>query len=178
MTENFFLVRLSPEHIIKPFRCDDNDLNDFFHNDALPHAIQLLAVTYILESDSETIAFFSLLNDKISISDMPSKTMWKKLISKAMPERKKYRSYPAVKLGRLGVNDSYAGKGYGTMILDFIKELFVYKNRTGCRFITVDAYNDVNVLKFYQKNDFKFLTTKDEKEQTRLMYYDLKQVTN
>lgn len=49
----------------------------------------------------------------------------------------------------------------------------VVKNKTGCRFITIDAYNKNNVLSFYQRNDFKFLTEKDKNETTRTMYYDL-----
>ena len=49
----------------------------------------------------------------------------------------------------------------------------VCKNKTGCRFITIDAYNYLNVTNFYSKNNFKFFTKSDEKDQTRAMYYDL-----
>jgi len=46
------------------------------------------------------------------------------------------------------------------------------KQQAGCRFITVDAYQ--NALEFYKKNGFDFLTEKDAQEQTRAMYLDLK----
>ena len=60
-------------------------------------------------------------------------------------------------------------------------------NKTGCRFVVVDAVNDPNVLQFYQKNGFVFLFTSEEQEfiytggkkgepvelDTRLMYFDL-----
>jgi hypothetical protein len=55
-----------------------------------------------------------------------------------------------------------------------LKDLFVTNNRTGCRFITVDAYKDS--LKFYEKNGFKYLTTTDINADTRLMFFDLKQL--
>jgi hypothetical protein len=45
------------------------------------------------------------------------------------------------------------------------------KAKAGCRFITVDAYQ--NALGFYQKNGFAFLTEQDETEATRAMYLDL-----
>jgi hypothetical protein len=44
----------------------------------------------------------------------------------------------------------------------------------GCRFITVDAYRDA--FGFYLKNGFEFLSSEDETDNTRLMYYDLKRI--
>lgn len=57
--------------------------------------------------------------------------------------------------------------------MNYIKGYFLDKNKTGCRFITVDATNNERTIKFYQKNGFDFLTEKDKAEKTRLMYYDL-----
>lgn len=57
--------------------------------------------------------------------------------------------------------------------MDFIKAFFALKNKTGCRFITVDAYNYPATINFYKKNGFDFLTSQDEKEDTRSMYFDL-----
>jgi len=37
---------------------------------------------------------------------------------------------------------------------------------------TVDAYS--SAIDFYVKNDFDFFTNKDVKDDTRLMYFDLK----
>jgi hypothetical protein len=42
----------------------------------------------------------------------------------------------------------------------------------GCRFITVDVYRDA--FGFYLKNGFEFLSSEDEADDTRLMYFDLK----
>lgn len=50
--------------------------------------------------------------------------------------------------------------------------MFTHGNRTGCRFITVDAYSDA--VGFYQKCGFDFISEKDRNDITRLMYYDLK----
>ena len=62
----------------------------------------------------------------------------------------------------------------GTEILDAVKASFTTANKTGCRFVTVDAYNNPGTIGFYQKNGFNFLTEKDLKDDTRLMYFDLK----
>ncbi|SLM30375.1 hypothetical protein MTBBW1_2200029 [Desulfamplus magnetovallimortis] len=55
-------------------------------------------------------------------------------------------------------------------------QLFLLDNRTGCRLITVDAYNDSKVLKFYQKNDFSLFSEKDKNKKTRAMFFDLKRL--
>jgi hypothetical protein len=168
------LVRLSSNFEIKPFDCGDADLNDFLLSDAKRYSNELLAVTYLIENDSETIAFFSLLNDKITITDTDSKSQWRKLIRDRMPFGKRFSSYPAMKIGRLGVSIHHQGSGWGAIIIDYLKELFISNNRTGCRHITVDAYRDS--LLFYEKNNFLYLTSSDKDSDTRLMYFDLIQL--
>ena len=168
------LIRLSLDSQIKSFDCGDSDLNEFLVNDSKKFILNLLAVTYVIEDNENTIAFFSLLNDKISILDTESKSQLRKLVKDKLPHGKRYNSYPAMKIGRLGVSVLYKNQGWGTDILNYLKDLFVTNNRTGCRFITVDAYRDS--LQFYEKNSFQYLTSKDKNSDTRLMFYDLKQL--
>ena len=168
------LIRLSLDSTIKPFDCGDSDLNEFLAKDSKKFIENLLAVTYIIEDTENTIAFFSLLNDKISILDTETKNQWRKLVKDKLPYGKRYNSYPAMKIGRLGVSILHKNQGWGTDILNYLKDLFVTNNRTGCRFITVDAYRDS--LNFYEKNGFKYLTLSDKNSDTRLMFFDLKQL--
>ncbi|WP_259016077.1 GNAT family N-acetyltransferase [Emticicia fluvialis] len=171
--ESFSLIRLVDTHDIKSFDCDDDDLNDFLFNDSKNYMNKLLAVTYILESDTDTVAFFSLANDKISLASIPErdKTTWNKFSKKIPNSKRTIMGYPAMKIGRLGVSSKYKSQGIGRGILDYLKEMFITNNRTGCRFITVDAYSQS--LGFYEKNGFKFLTESDAGKDTRLMYFDL-----
>lgn len=166
------IKRLTDSHTPKPFDCGDADLNDFWLNDAFNYQKQLLANTYFVEDNDRTILFFSLLHDKVSILDTVSKNWWRKNIRDTLPEGKRFSSYPAVKIGRLGTDISVQGKGLGSYIIDFIKDLYLSdKNLAGCRYITLDAYKQS--IKFYQKNGFQFLTSADANEDTRLMYFDL-----
>lgn len=76
----------------------------------------------------------------------------------------------------------------GSEALQFIKGwFFSSSNKTGCRFVIVDAVNEPQVIAFYEKNDFHCLFSSEEQEflytggkkgqpavlNTRLMYYDL-----
>jgi len=165
------LIRLTPDHQIKPFDCEDEDLNDFIHNDSKNFSSQLLAVTYLIENDDATVAFFSVLNDKISIKEVGGNPANWNIFKNVFPSGKALKSYPAVKIGRLAVSGQFKGSGYGTAIISFLIDWFLSNNKTGCRFITVDAYS--KSLAFYEKNSFKYLTENDIGKDTRLMYLDL-----
>lgn len=86
----------------------------------------------------------------------------------------------------LGINVDFAHRGIGSELMEFIKSWFIDAgNKTGCRFLIVDAYNEEIPLGYYQKNGFTFLFStesqeaentgfdKDTKLRTRLMYFDL-----
>lgn len=159
---------------LRGFNCGDTDLNEFFLKDSFDYAEQLLGVTYVFELNGEVIAFFTVLNDKIINMDEKGKFITNTL-PRRIPNSKRRPTYPAVKVGRLGIHNEYKRAGLGSDILTFIKHFFTDSNKTGCRFITIDAYNKQDVLDFYKKNDFKFLTDKDDGEETRLMWFDLMQ---
>lgn len=165
------IVRLTQEHLFKPFYCGEGDLNDFLLQDAKEYAKGLLAVTYVIEDDAMTVAFFSLSNDRISISES-DKATWRRIRS-SFPHRKHRSDYPAVKIGRLGVNINAQNQHIGTGILDFVKQTFITNNRTGCCFVTVDAL--LLAVPFYEHNGFRQLR-KENNGDTIPMYYDLRKL--
>lgn len=101
------LVRLTEDHVFKPFDCGDNDLNDFLLNESKKYQRFLIAATYIIESENRIAAFYSLLNDKISIADTPSKSSWRKYFRNTFPQGKRFFSYPEIKIGRLAVDKEF-----------------------------------------------------------------------
>lgn len=165
-------IQLSTDTVIKPFKCSEEDLNGFLFDDAKHFQKELMAVTYILEDPQKnvTVAYFSLLADKISFNP-DGKSVWNKL-NRNIPNSKRRKNYPAVKIGRLAVNEDFSGVGVGTFILDSIKYAFTTVKRLGCRFLTVDALK--SATSFYERNGFLFFTDLDKEDETRLMFYDLK----
>lgn len=101
--------------------------------------------------------------------------------------KKQGRTYPAVLIGRIAVAKEFQSKEYciGYQIMNFIKKWFVTDdNKTGCRYVLVDAMNSEHKLKYYERNGFKplFPRVDDEKEfynihegdlRTRMYYFDL-----
>ncbi|MCQ2351441.1 MAG: GNAT family N-acetyltransferase [Paludibacteraceae bacterium] len=169
---NFSFYKLATDTAIKSFDCNDKDLNEFLIQDAKKYLSELMAVTYVMESTTTNniVAYFSLLNDKISYN-ADNKTIWNRL-NRDISNEKRRKHYPAVKIGRFAIDSKFARQGLGREIIRLIKTMFRNGNRTGCRFITVDAYSDA--IPFYQACGFSFFSNKDVRENTRLMYYDLK----
>lgn len=135
--------------------------------DSIPHRSQLLTQSYCLQDITkmgEAIALLDFCNDSIKLKD------YEEVI--ALPQTKRHSSLPAVKLTRFGVRKDLIHRHIGTYALNMVKAFFVTENRTGCRFITVDSY--VDVVGFYEKNNFKLLTNQDTRKDTRTMVFDLK----
>lgn len=172
-SEHLRIRKLQQNEAIKSFDCGDQDLNEFIVDEAPYYRTALLAVTYVLESTEtgETLAYFSLANDRVSLSDFESRTEFNKFRKKRFVNEKRIKSYPAAKLCRLAVNLSAREMHIGSYLIDFIKAFFLIDNKTGCRFITVDAYR--SAIPFYERNGFLPLIATDDDEMTRLLYFDL-----
>lgn len=175
-SNHYDIRKLKKGEKVKSFDCGDDDLNDFILREAPLYRKALLAVTYVIvpkESKTldEVLAFFSLSNDTISISNFLNKTEFNRFRRHRFANEKRLKVYPAVKIGRLGINRSIQGRGIGSFLLEFVKTYFIEENKTGCRFLTIDAY--ANAVPFYLKNDFAPLITEDVEAPTRLLYFDL-----
>ena len=159
---------------MKNFSCGDDDLDDFILHRASAFQKYLLSVSYAYVDDvsGQILAYCSLANDKVAITDFKDRAEFNRFRKKrGFPNEKRLKSYPAVKLCRLGVEKFAKGQQIGTTVLDYIKSMFVIENKTGCRFLTVDAY--LEAVPFYVKNGFRFMTQDDNDPHTRLMYFDL-----
>lgn len=167
------LVRLTPDYELTSFDCGDDQLNKFLFEDAKPSLELRIANTFILEDDGRIVAYFCLLNDKVSKDEIIG-SRWKK-IKANFPKDKQFRSYPTIKIGRFAVSIDYRGRNIGTELMALIKDLLHGKPaHSAFRYITVDAY--LSAVPFYEKNGFVHLTKKDEDEHTRLMFYDMMEV--
>ena len=156
------------------------------------YAYQLLRKSYcfVKPDTSEIVCAFTVANSSVKVDSLPSNLRNK--LNRKIPNAKRRPQYPAVLVGQLAVSDLFSGHHVGDKLLDFIKSWFIDPlNKTGCRYVIVDAVNHQKVFEYYQRNGFKFLFSSDEEEwtflhnkgqelttpiepmKTRLMYFDL-----
>ena len=174
------------------FSCGNEDLDSFFRNDSVNYSRQLMGKTYAFVdagSLKDIVCAFTVSNASIFTNYLPNAR--KKLIGRQLPWEKRDLIYPAVLIGRLGVNNSFKNRRVGSELLDYIKQWFVDPdNKTGCRYLVVDAYNQSIPLAFYEANGFRFMFSSEQQEReyrniesaaalhTRMMYFDLMLLSN
>lgn len=177
------LIPLTEDYKFKSFNCGNADLNDFLFCDAKRCKKHLRFTTFLLETKEHIIAYYSLSNDLLTINDQED--FADELEAQTRPQIKDYwdnfleqRHYPAAKIGRLAIDERFQDQGIGTMLVNSLVRSFVFKNKTGCQFITVDALNNPCTLKFYETNGFKYLTLNDVTYESRVMYKSLLEYIN
>ena len=174
-SEEISILLLTEDYPIKPFDCEDEDLNDFLFNEAVSYQKELLATTFVMENDKQTLGYYSLLNDSLQLKEemFASKSQFRKFLRELMPYPKRHlKTIPALKIGRLAIDKTFKGKGLGSVIIaNIISKCIKMNEEQACRLITVDAYKQA--VPFYQKMGFKFLIEGDKDDTTRLMFLDL-----
>ena len=89
---SFEFAPLREDTEILPFRCKDPDLNNFLLEDAKKYLAELMAVTYLFVDTkaNRTVAYFSLLNDKIAY-DPEERSIWNRL-NRGIANRKRRKT--------------------------------------------------------------------------------------
>ena len=114
------ILLLTEGYPIKPFDCEDEDLNDFLFNEATPYQKELLATTFVMENNEQTLGYYSLLNDSLQLREdmFASQSQFRKFLRELMPYPKRHlKTIPALKIGRLAIDKSFKGKGLGSVIM-------------------------------------------------------------
>lgn len=166
--EDVKIERIQENHNIKGFKSYEQELVYFLQEDALINQNHQISVTYLffLKTD-ELIGYLTLLNDRINLESDLKEVFRQKGIQ--------YHSLPALKVGRLCVDDRFLRRGIGTLMLAFAAKVanHIYEEYAGCRFIVLDAKRNPqnDPIHFYKK--IGFVTLKERKKGTTPMFLDL-----
>jgi len=171
--EELRIEKLRKEHDISGFQCYERELVQFLQEDALEQYDKKLSVTFLcfLEETNELVGYISLRNDRIDLIGNLKYYFHQKGVN--------YKSLPALKIGKLAVDNGFLRKGIGTLLVAFAyeKAKHISEQLSGCRFLTVDAKRNIDASKdsinFYEKLSFK--TLKERKQGSTPMYLDLLQ---
>ena len=162
------IERIDENHNLTDFKSYETELVNFLIEDALNNQNHKISVTYLwFLNTNEMVGYVTLLNDRINLEgDLKDLFRMKGI---------QYHSLPALKIGRLCVDDRFLRRGLGTLMVDFsIKVAFhIFEKYSGCRFVVLDAKRNPlnNPIHFYKKLGFKEL--KERKKGTTPMYFDL-----
>ena len=171
------------------FDCGRKSVNDFFHNEAQDYQDELFGKTYFFclpDNPLDIVAGFTVANASIFTKRLPNSRQ--KKIGSEVHHSKGLINYPAVLLAQLGVDVKYRGNDLGAQIIDFVASWFTStSNKSGCRHLIVDAYDEPHLLDFYKRNGLtpffssieqemeyrNWTEEKDGRLETRLMFRDM-----
>jgi len=143
---SIFIEPLASHHDRAAFSCGVEALDRYLRHQASQDVRKHVAAVFALvEGDKPAVlGFFTLSATSVRLSDLPEST------AKKLP---RYPLVPAILLGRLAVDRSRRGKGYGELLLiDALKRCLGAKD-IGWMALIVDA-EDEEAVAFYERYHF------------------------
>jgi len=137
---------LSPRHDRTVFSCGVEALDRYLRRQAGQDTRKHVAATFVLveEDRPAVLGFYTLSATSLRFSDLPEPT------AKKLP---RYPLVPAILLGRLAVDQSQRGKGYGRLLLIDALKRCVDARDIGWAAVLVDA-KDEQTATFYEHYHF------------------------
>ena len=148
---NLSIIPLHNSHNRKEFNCGKRLLDNYIHFQAKQDVKKRLSACFVLiDKEKKVKGYYTLSNAGISRDTIPVE------LSKKFPGS--YKDLPATLLGRLAVDVSVLGKGFGVLLLmDALKKSYeVSKREIGSMAVIVDPI-DEQAIQFYQKFGFILL---------------------
>jgi GNAT superfamily N-acetyltransferase len=145
-------------------------LNRFLTDRALDHQDEFLSTTTIVfdkDSNNTFVGYISLLADTIRVEER-NRLSFLNLVN----IKEKYDSFPALKIGRIAIDEKYQRKDVGSYLFKLAVAYAAFSNKKlgiGIRFIVVDT-KDMAKDWYLAKLDFKIY----DEANTNFLYYDLK----
>lgn len=150
MTEPPFRIEQLGKQDRSGFTCGSEPLDRYFRSQVSQDICRRVAACYIaLEQDSGRIAgFYTLSASQVSLGDLPEDIRHK------LP---RYPAVPAVRLGRLAVDQTFKGRGLGSALLIDAARRALHSDIAAFAMV-VDA-KDERAAAFYRHHGFLDLST-------------------
>jgi GNAT superfamily N-acetyltransferase len=148
---DYITVLLNSSHNRKDFKCGKELLDNYIHYQAQQDIKRNLSACFIIADENNSVTgFYTLSNAGIPRELLPDN------IKKKLPPS--YNNLPATLLGRLAVDKSIAGKGYGELLLmDALKRSYFTSIGSIASIAVIVDPIDQNAIRFYEKYDFSLL---------------------
>ena len=144
----YLTVPLTPVHRKIDFRCGNDLLDNYLHNQAKQDAKRYLSVCFIMPTEGNAIkGYYTLSNAGIDKNLLPED------LKNKLPFN--YLNLPATLLGRLAVDLTFKRKGIGELLLmDALKRSYNTSLKSiASMAVVVDPIDD-NAVNFYKKYGF------------------------
>ncbi|HEY9179180.1 MAG TPA: GNAT family N-acetyltransferase [Candidatus Baltobacteraceae bacterium] len=153
MLDGIIFEPLAEYHDRAAFTCSGEEgaiLQDYLRNDARgprEHRKHVTTLHVMVQESAPSLicGYFTLSSASLRIEELP------KNIAKGLP---KYRTMPAIRLGRMAIDDRFRGHDLGTLLIQEAFNIAVrLKDSVGFVAMLVDAKTD-NLVNYYEQRGF------------------------
>jgi ribosomal protein S18 acetylase RimI-like enzyme len=140
----FLLVPLDAAHDRAAFDCNSEPLNRYLREQVTQDVRRRMTACFVALADGNHIAgYYTLASASLLLADLPDS------IGKKLP---RYPTIPAVRMGRLAVDQAYKGQGLGGALLADALDR-VTRSEVAAHALMVDAKNETAAA-FYRYHGF------------------------
>ncbi|NJM76950.1 MAG: GNAT family N-acetyltransferase [Acaryochloridaceae cyanobacterium RU_4_10] len=153
---DFYIEPLEKKHNRGAFGCGNEQLDQYLHSIAIQDKKRNIAIPYaILDRErQQIIGYYTLSMSGISLENLPQN------IAKKLP---RYPMVGVTLIGRLAVDESYKGLGWGKLLLlDALHRSLSVSQKTASFAVVVDAIDEAAV-QFYQRFEFQAFPNRPDK---------------
>ncbi|MDH2431060.1 GNAT family N-acetyltransferase [Pokkaliibacter sp. MBI-7] len=143
-TAPFLLVPLNAAHDRAAFDCGSESLDRYLREQATQDMRRRVAACFVaLDGEQRIAGFYTLASASLLLADLPAEE------GKKLP---RYPTVPAVRMGRLAVDQAFKGQGLGGALLADALERAV-RSEIAAYALMVDAKDEM-ASSFYQHHGF------------------------
>ena len=140
----FLIVPLDSTHERSGFNSNVSALDNYFRQQASQDVRRKVAACFVALDSKQCVAgYYTLASSSVLLSDLPSD------VAKKLP---RYPSVPAVRMGRLAVDQAYKGQGLGAALLADALMRALRAEIAACALL-VDAKDPI-AAEFYRHHGF------------------------
>lgn len=140
----FLLAPLDATHDRSAFRSDSEPLNRYLREQVTQDIRRRVAACFVALADPQRIAgYYTLASASVLLTDLPAST------ARKLP---RYPTVPAVRMGRLAVDQTFKGQGLGSALLADALDRAA-RSEIAAFALVVDA-KDATAAAFYRHHGF------------------------
>lgn len=125
---------------------DPLGIHKFYYNDLQRYQKSNLSTVRLVKIEDEIVGYFTVSMNAIELDKLGKDEKVKNTTPK---------KYPAMLIGRMGVDKKYRQKGIGAEICQFCKGLAIEVSQdVACRYVILHTTDDKNKISFYNKSGF------------------------
>jgi GNAT superfamily N-acetyltransferase len=160
-------LKLSSTSKLEGFDCTEADgtdpvgLQEFIQKEALVYQSERIGVTYLILHGKDVVAFITVSMNCLSVNELEEPEKIAKVSS---------RRYPALLLGRLGVDKRFRDQNVGTYLCLWVIGLARQISQfVGCRYVTLHTLPEKTP--FYKREPLNFIESSLERSDNKKLLY-------